>query len=142
MVSGDIFLQAGAVLEIVVGGAGGNGTGTGGAQGGGGSFVNPSYYADGTADAHSGDGLVTIVFSSALPTITGPGGTTYANQGSTTDPPFAGVTIGDLNAGATDTLTIKLSVANPTLSVGTAVAEVTFTNPVAGEYTLNGSAAG
>jgi O-antigen biosynthesis protein len=37
--SGDIFLQAGAVLEIVVGGAGGNNTSDDGAGGGGGSFV-------------------------------------------------------------------------------------------------------
>ena len=36
---GDIFLQAGAVLEIVVGGAGSNDTSANGAGGGGGSFV-------------------------------------------------------------------------------------------------------
>ena len=38
-VSGDIFLQAGTVLELVIGGAGGGGSENGGGGGGGGTFI-------------------------------------------------------------------------------------------------------
>ncbi len=77
----------------------------------------------------------------APPTITGAGagagaGETFAGQGSTTDKPFAGVTVGDANAGATDTLTITLSDANASLAFN----GLTLTAVSQGVYQLTGSA--
>ena len=107
------------------GGGGGWGGGGGGSSdgfgGGGGSLVNASYGVSQAAATHSGAGLVT----------------------STTDTPFAGVTVADDIPGApTDTLTITLSDANAALVVGASQpAGVTFTD-VGGVYTLTGAAAG
>ena len=115
------------------GGGGGYGGGDGGSQGvggGGGSFINSSaILVSETAAANRGNGLVTISLTGAPPTIVGAGDTTYANAGSTTDTPFAGVTIGDPNPGSpTETLTIKLSDANGALGAPTAGPPgVTFT---------------
>ena len=122
------------------GGGGGGGYSAGG--GGGGSFVNASAVGETkTAATHSGDGLVTITAASA-PTITGAGSTSTAKAGSTTDTPFAGVTIGDVNPHSpTDTLTLTLGDPSAALSVGTAVAGVTFSSVGNGVYTLAGAAA-
>ncbi len=136
------------------GGGGGYGGGGGGAYtgaigggntgfgGGGGSFVTASAVGETkTAATNSGDGLITITAASA-PTITGAGSTSTAKAGSTTDTPFAGVTIGDVNPySPTDTLTLTLGDPNATLSVGTAVAGVTFSSVGNGVYTLAGAAA-
>ncbi len=85
---------------------------------------------------------LTADISPALPTITG-GSTTSANQGSTTDTPFAGVTIGDTNPNdPTDTLRITLSDANASLVLGASQpAGVTFSNAGGGVYNLVGLAA-
>ena len=128
------------------GGYGGGGGGSGGtrdaAGGGGGSLVNASAAdASKTAATHSGNGLVTIAYE-APPTITG-GSTTDAYVGTTTDTPFAGVTIGDVHPNnPTDTLTITLSDANGSLALGASQpAGVTFSSAGGGVYTLTGSAA-
>jgi len=73
-IDGDVYLQAGTKLEIVVGGAGGNGL-DGGGGGGGGSFVievNGSSIADDTILAVAGGG--------------GGGGYLYAGGGGRTGP--------------------------------------------------------
>jgi hypothetical protein len=57
---------------------------------------------------------VTVDILAPPPTITG-ASVTYTDAGESTDKPFAGVTVGDPNAGATDTLTITLSDANAAL---------------------------
>ena len=122
---------------------GGGGGGSSGGGGGGGSYVNASLLGTLTTGAtNSGEGLV-VITSANPPTITGAGGTTYANAGSTSDLPFAGVTIGDPNLNApTDTLTITLSDANASL-----VESATYSGPLSlvsdgnGEYTLGGTAA-
>jgi hypothetical protein len=127
------------------GGSGGGGGGGGyGGGGGGGSFVNAN--AVGvvkTAATNSGAGSVTIAYYVVPPTITGAGGTASANAGSTTDTPFAGVTIGDANLNSsTDALTITLSDANASLSIGAShPAGVTFSNAGGGVYKLTGAAA-
>ena len=88
----------------------------------------------------SGGGLsstssVTVDISGHPPTITGSGETSYASQGSTTDKPFAGVTVGDADGVANDTLTITLNDADATLAYkGQALAA---TSP--GVYQLSGS---
>src|SRR6185437_10019654 len=87
------------------------------AGGGGGSLVNSTLDISKTAGAQSGNGSISITAVQLPPTITG-GSTTDASPGSTTDTPFAGVTIGDVNPGATETLTITLSDPNASLSVG------------------------
>ena len=94
------------------------------------------------AATNTGNGKVTITAAALAPTITGAGSTIYANAGSTTDAPFAGVTIADANLNnPTDTLNITLSDPNASLAAGTAVTGVTFSNPSAGVYTLSGLAA-
>ncbi len=114
----------------------------GGVGGGGGSFVNASAYdVAKTAAVNSSNGIVTITAVTVPPIITG-GSTTLAAAGSTTDQPFAGVTISDVNVNSpTDTLTITLSDATATLVVGAShPAGVTFAGGN-GSYTLTGSAA-
>src|SRR6185437_15874776 len=94
--------------------------------------------ADPTATATS---AVTADISPAAPTVTG-GSTTDAGLGSTTDTPFAGVTIGDLNPGAAETLTVTLSDPNASLSLGASQpAGVTFSSVGGGVYQMTGSAA-
>ncbi len=94
-----------------------------------------------TPDAHSGDGQVTLTLV-IPPTITG-GSTTDANQGSTTDTPFAGVTIGDGNTNnPTDTLTIQLSDDNASLVEGASYSgPLSLVSDGNGGYTLGGTAA-
>ncbi len=120
---------------------GGGGGGSGGQGGGGGSFVSASA-AGGTkiAGINFGNGQVVIALATP-PTIAG-GSIAHALVGSTTDQPFAGVTIGDGNLGnPIDTLTITLSDASAKLAVGAShPAGVTFTGGN-GSYTLTGSAA-
>ena len=128
------------------GGGGGGFTGTlgSGGGGGGGSFVNANVVrVVKTAATNSGAGSVTIAYYVVPPTITGAGGTAYANVGSTADTPFAGVTIGDANLNSsTDALTITLSDANASLSIGAShPAGVTFSNAGGGVYKLTGAAA-
>jgi CRISPR-associated endonuclease Cas1 len=124
--------------------AGGGGGGGYGGGGGGGSFVNANVVrVVKTAATNSGAGSVTIAYYVVPPTITGAGGTAYANAGSTADTPFAGVTIGDANLNSsTDALTITLSDANASLSIGAShPAGVTFSNAGGGVYKLTGAAA-
>ncbi len=132
------FGGGGGGASIVAGGGGGGGYGGGGGGvrggGGGGSFVNASAYdVAKTAAVNSGNGSVTITAVTFLtPSITG--------TGSTTDQPFAGVTIADSNLNPVDTLTITLSDANATLVIGAShPAGVTFTGGN-GSYTLTGTA--
>jgi hypothetical protein len=120
-------------------GGGGGGAGSGGQGGGGGSFVNANAIdVTKIAGTNFGNGQVVIALATP-PTITG-GSITHALAGSTTDTPFAGVTIADTNPLSTDTLTITLSDASAKLVVGAShPAGVTFTGGN-GSYTLTGSA--
>ncbi len=87
------------------------------------------------ADSYGNTGssaAVVDTLGSVAPTITG----TRAGQSTTSETPinpFSGVTVGDLNVGATDTLTITLSGAGGTLS-GTGLSGSN------GTYTLSGTA--
>ena len=122
------------------GGFGGGGGGAGGGGGGGGSFVNANAIdVTKIAGTNFGNGQIAIALATP-PTITG-GSITHALVNSTTDTPFAGVTIADTNPSSTDTLTITLSDARATLAVGAShPAGVTFTGGN-GSYTLTGIAA-
>ena len=84
---GDIFLQSGAVLEIVVGGAGGNSTFAGGG-GGGGSFVIEINNGSGTVDVNEviaggggGAGIVGAGGSGLTAPTGGTGGGTSSGAG-------------------------------------------------------------
>jgi hypothetical protein len=94
--------------------------------------------------ASYGNGAGTeIEVTGLLPTINGLGGTSYVNTGSTTDLPFAGVTIGDANLGGPiDTLRITLSDPHASLNPGTSTTGATFTSAGNGSYTLTGTATG
>jgi hypothetical protein len=113
--------------------------------GGGGSYVNPDASgAQETSDAHIGAGQVTIYYAGSqapvtlVPIITGAGGTTHADAGSTTDTPFAGVDITDPNGGATETLNIALSDYNASLAYdGEILGQGTHPHGVTGEV-ING----
>lgn len=78
---------------------------------------------------------MTVDILAPPPTITG-ASTTYTDAGASTDKPFADVIVGDLNAGATDTLTLTLSDVNATLAYNGQT--LTTTSP--GVYQLTGSA--
>jgi hypothetical protein len=126
-----------------VGGGGGGGGYQGGGGGGGGSFVVGSAAgASETPATHSGGGEVTITAVTA-PTIIGAGTTTYASAGTTTDAPFAGVTLGDTNLGSpTDTLTIQLSDPDAGLAESAGYhGPLSLVSDGGGAYTLAGSAA-
>jgi hypothetical protein len=96
------------------------------------SFSDTSSLGGATSTA-----MDTVDILAPPPTISG-AGETYTTAGASTDTPFAGVTVGDLNAGATDTLTVTLSDANATLAYN----GHTLTAADPGVYTLTGSAYG
>jgi hypothetical protein len=101
------------------------------------SFSAVDVNASGYSNALTGQTLtIKATVTAVAPTISG----TVAGQATTSEAPvdpFSGATVSDLNAGATDKLTIALSGASGSLADGEGFSGLSFAG---GVYTLNGTA--